>query len=35
MGYGDVITRNLVPDPAKAVASTERLGAVRGLVASL
>jgi alkanesulfonate monooxygenase SsuD/methylene tetrahydromethanopterin reductase-like flavin-dependent oxidoreductase (luciferase family) len=29
MGYSDVITRNLVPDPAKAVASTERLGAVR------
>jgi alkanesulfonate monooxygenase SsuD/methylene tetrahydromethanopterin reductase-like flavin-dependent oxidoreductase (luciferase family) len=35
MGYGDVITRNLVPDPAKAVASTERLGRVRELVAEL
>jgi alkanesulfonate monooxygenase SsuD/methylene tetrahydromethanopterin reductase-like flavin-dependent oxidoreductase (luciferase family) len=29
MGYTDVITRNLASDPAKAVASTERLGAVR------
>jgi len=32
MGYGDVIARNLVPDPEKAVASTERLGKVRELV---
>lgn len=35
MGYSDVITRNLMPDPARAVASTERLGAVRELVAGL
>jgi alkanesulfonate monooxygenase SsuD/methylene tetrahydromethanopterin reductase-like flavin-dependent oxidoreductase (luciferase family) len=34
MGYSDVITRNLAADPAKAVASTERLGAVRELVAN-
>ncbi|HVR29485.1 MAG TPA: LLM class flavin-dependent oxidoreductase [Thermoanaerobaculia bacterium] len=33
MGYSDVITRNLIPDPEKAVASTERLGRVRELVA--
>jgi alkanesulfonate monooxygenase SsuD/methylene tetrahydromethanopterin reductase-like flavin-dependent oxidoreductase (luciferase family) len=33
LGYSDVITRNLMPDPAKAVASTERLGRVRELVA--
>ena len=32
MGYTDVIVRNLVPDPAKAVASTERLARVRELV---
>ena len=35
MGYSDVITRNLIADPAKAVASTERLGQVRELVAKL
>lgn len=35
MGYTDVIVRNLVPDPALAVASTERLGRVRELVAGL
>ena len=34
MGYGDVITRNFAPDPAHAVASTERLGRVRELVAN-
>lgn len=32
MGYSDVIVRNLVPDPDKAVASTERLARVRELV---
>ena len=32
MGYSDVIMRNLFADPAKAVASTERLGEVRDLV---
>jgi alkanesulfonate monooxygenase SsuD/methylene tetrahydromethanopterin reductase-like flavin-dependent oxidoreductase (luciferase family) len=35
MGYTDVITRNLAADPAKAVASTERLGHVRELVAGV
>ncbi|HEX2463131.1 MAG TPA: LLM class flavin-dependent oxidoreductase [Thermoanaerobaculia bacterium] len=35
MGYSDVIMRNLIADPAKAVASTERLGLVREMVASL
>jgi alkanesulfonate monooxygenase SsuD/methylene tetrahydromethanopterin reductase-like flavin-dependent oxidoreductase (luciferase family) len=35
MGYDDVIVRNLAADPAKAVASTERLGAVRELVERL
>ena len=35
MGYSDVIMRNLIADPAKAVASTERLGQVRELVAKL
>ena len=34
MGYSDVIMRNLIADPAKAVASTERLGQVRELVAT-
>ena len=32
IGYTDVIVRNLVPDPEKAVASTERLAEVRGLL---
>jgi hypothetical protein len=35
MGYSDVIMRNLIADPAKAVASTERLGPVREMVAGL
>lgn len=35
MGYTDVIARNLIGDDARAVASTERLGEVRRLVASL
>jgi alkanesulfonate monooxygenase SsuD/methylene tetrahydromethanopterin reductase-like flavin-dependent oxidoreductase (luciferase family) len=35
MGYSDVIMRNLIADPAQAVASTERLGQVRELVAKL
>ncbi len=35
MGYTDIIVRNLVQDPHKAVASTTRLGAVRDLVAGL
>jgi alkanesulfonate monooxygenase SsuD/methylene tetrahydromethanopterin reductase-like flavin-dependent oxidoreductase (luciferase family) len=35
LGYSDVITRNLVADPEKAVASTERLAGVRERVAAL
>jgi hypothetical protein len=35
MGYTDVITRNLASDPARAVASTERLGDVRERIAKL
>ena len=35
MGFTDIIARNLVPDPARAVASTERLGKVRELVSAL
>jgi alkanesulfonate monooxygenase SsuD/methylene tetrahydromethanopterin reductase-like flavin-dependent oxidoreductase (luciferase family) len=35
MGYSDVIVRNLAADPAKAVASTERLAGVRERVAGL
>ena len=35
IGYTDVIVRNLVPDPDKAVASTERLAGVRDLVKDL
>ena len=34
-GYTDVIVRNLIPDPVLAVASTERLSAVREQVAGL